>query len=256
MRVVITGAAGVIGSVLRDGLSDRHEIVGIDRRRTGDRSLRRVDMTRAKAAGDATFEGADAIVDLAASPKLETPWSEVWKNNLPATMNALEAARRHGVKRVVYASSNHVVGLYERDAPYAQIVAGEIDGLDPATIPRLDSSSPIRPDSPYAIGKATGEAAARHYSEEFDLRAICLRIGTVLADDTPTRPRHFATLLTHADLVRLFEAALGAPDEVRFGIYYGVSANTWRFWDLEEARDEIGYEPEDDAERLRPRGGV
>jgi uronate dehydrogenase len=155
------------------------------------------------------------------------------------------------VKRVVYASSNHVVGLYERDDPYARIVAGEVAGLDPATVPQLDSSTPIRPDSPYAIGKATGEAAARHYSEEFGLSAICLRIGTVLADDRPTRPRHLATLLTHADLVRLYEAALGAPDDVQFGIYYGVSANTWRFWDLEEARDEIGYEPQDDAERLR-----
>jgi nucleoside-diphosphate-sugar epimerase len=104
----------------------------------------------------------------------------------------------------------------------------------------------VRPDGPYALGKVLGEAAARWYSDAFGLSAVCLRIGTVNAEDRPLEPRHFATLLTHADLLRLVEAALTA--DVRFAVCYGVSRNTWRFWDIS---NEIGYDPQDDAERYR-----
>ena len=110
---------------------------------------------------------------------------------------------------------------------------------------------PIRPDGAYGIGKAFGEAAARYYADEHGLSTICLRIGTCKASDRPERPRDFATLLTHADLVRLVVAALEAPDGVRFATFYGVSANTWRFWEIEDAREAIGFEPADDAERFR-----
>lgn len=250
VRVVITGAAGVIGSVLRRGLGDAYVVRGLDRRRTREPDVDRVDVTRPKAL-DAAFAGADAVIDLAASARLETPWPEVWKNNLRGTMNALEAARRSGVARFIFASSNHVTGMYEHDLPYSAIVAGKYSQLQPGSIPLLDSSTPVRPDSPYAIGKALGETAARYYADVFGLRTICLRIGTVNAEDRPKQARQFATLLTHDDLVRLCECALNAPADLAFGIYYGVSDNTWRFWDLAEARSAIGYVPQDDAERLR-----
>ena len=80
---------------------------------------------------------------------------------------------------------------------------------------------------------------------------MCLRIGTVNEVDRPGNPRHFATLLTHADLVRLVRAAIEAPESVRFAVVYGVSRNTWTFWDLDEARETLGYVPEDDAEAWR-----
>jgi nucleoside-diphosphate-sugar epimerase len=249
--VVITGAAGVIGSVLRRRLADGYVIRGLDRKRTREHGVDRVDVTRLKALDDA-FAGADAVIDLAASAQVETPWPEVWKNNLRGTMNALEAARRNGVARFVYASSNHVTGMYEREFPYSEIVAGEYSQLDPSSIPLIDSNTPVRPDGPYAIGKVLGEAAARYYADVFGLRTICLRIGTVNPEDQPKHARDFATLLTHADLIRLCECALQAPDDLRFGICYGVSDNTWRFWDIAEARNAIGYLPQDDAEHLRP----
>jgi nucleoside-diphosphate-sugar epimerase len=248
---VITGAAGVIGSVLRRNLNEGYVVRGLDRRRTREQGVNRVDVTRLKAL-DAAFAEADAVIDLAGSARVETPWREIWKNNLRATMNALEAARRNGVSRFVYASSNHVTGMYEHESPYSEIVAGRYSQLHPSSIPLIDARTPVRPDSPYAIGKVLGEAAARYYAEEFGLRSICLRIGTVNREDQPVQARHFATLLTHADLVRLCECALRAPEDLGFGIYYGVSANTWRFWDIEEARGAIGFIPQDDAERLRP----
>ena len=250
MRVVITGAAGVIGTVLRNGLGEGLDVRGIDRKRTRDHGVDRANARRLKAL-DAAFAGADAVIDLAGTPHIDTPWREVWRNNLRATMNALEAARRNGVARFVYASTNHVTGMYEREFPYSAIVAGDYSRLDPRSIPLIDTTMPVRPDTPYAIGKVLGEAAARYYADAFGLATICLRIGTVNSEDRPKQPRHFATLLTHADLISLCRCALQAAKELRFGIYYGVSDNTWRFWDIADAKGAIGFVPQDDAERLR-----
>jgi nucleoside-diphosphate-sugar epimerase len=249
--IVITGAAGVLGTVLTRGLEGRYRIVGIDRARRRPPNVRRVDMARPRSL-ETLFDGADAVVDLAGLSDHRTPWKDVWENNLPATVNALEAARRAGARRFVFASSNHVTGMVEREPPYSAIVVGDYTGLDPGSIPLVGATSPVRPDGAYALGKVLGEAAARWYSEALGLSAICLRIGTVNAEDRPLQPRHFATLLTHADLLRLVECALEAPADLRFGVYYGVSRNTWRFWDISDAAAEIGYEPQDDAERFRP----
>jgi nucleoside-diphosphate-sugar epimerase len=249
-EIMITGAAGLIGRLLTEGLRDRYAVRGIDRNGGRRGEVRRVDMTKPKRI-ESLFEGADTVIDLAAQPSDRLPWSDVWANNLPATLNALEAARLAGVRRLVFASSNHVTGGYERDAPYAAIVAGAYEGLDPGETPPIAVSWPVRPDGAYAIGKVLGEAAARYYSDEHGLSTICLRIGTVTGDGRPHAPRHFATLLTHDDLLRLVEAAVEAPEGVRHGIYYGVSRNTWRFWDIDDAARELGYDPQDDAERFR-----
>ena len=227
------------------GLEGRYDLVGVDRALRRPPNVRRRNLARARRLGS-IFAGADAVVDLAGLASHRTGWKEVWRNNLRATLNVLEAARRAGVRRYVFASSNHVTGGYEREPPYSAIVAGEYTGLDPEWLPLVGTNRPVRPDGPYALGKVLGEAAARWYSDAYGLSAVCLRIGTVNAEDRPLEPRHFATLLTHADLLRLVESALTA--DVRFAVCYGVSRNTWRFWDIS---NEIGYEPEDDAERYR-----
>ncbi len=252
-NVMITGAAGLLGTLLSRELSDRYAVSGIDRTRRSRNDVRRMNMAKPRSL-DSVFRGMDAVIDLAGLPDAETPWRDVWKNNVPATMNALEAARRAGVRRFVFASSNHVTGMYEQDPPYSAIVAGEYGDLDPRATPLITPSSPVRPDGPYALGKALGEAAARYYSDAFGLSVICLRIGTVNAENRPLEPRHFATLLTHDDLRRLVDAALKASDDLGFGVYYGVSRNRWRFWDIARAGEEIGYDPRDDAEALREGG--
>ena len=248
-HVLVTGAAGLIGRILLDGLPDEYAVHGLDVRR-GPGVDHVVDASRGRRFAK-RFEGMRAVVDLAADASVDASWKTVSENNIPATANALEAAREAGVQRVVFASSNHVVGMYERDEPYASIVAGRYEGLDPDGIPRLTADVPIRPDGPYGIGKAFGEAAARYYAEEHGLSVICLRIGTVNAANRPENARQFATLLTHRDLVQLVRCCLAAPDSVRFAVLYGVSANTWRFWDLEEARRTVGYAPVDDTEGWR-----
>lgn len=247
--MLVLGAAGVVGGVLWDGLSADYELRGIDRRPDRSRGIERGDVARPRSLRGA-FAGVDAVVDLATGSAVGLGWPAV-HHDIAGRVAVLEAMREHGVRRYLFASSNHVTGMYEHDEPYAAIVAGEYAGLDPATIPRIATDWPIRPDSPYGVGKAFGEAVTRHYSEEHGLSCICLRIGTVLAGDRPTTARHYATLLSHADLVRLVRSALDAPHDLRHGVYYGVSANTWRFWGLANARAEIGYEPLDDTERFR-----
>jgi uronate dehydrogenase len=248
-RVLVTGAAGLIGGIVSKALADDYDLSGIDVG-SGPGVERIADLTKLDEILHA-FEGMDAVVDLAADSSLDASWDTVRQNNIAATLNALEAARQTGVKRVVFASSNHVVGMYETDEPYASVVAGRYDGLDPDAIPRLGGGVPIRPDTPYGVGKAVGEAAARFYADAHALSVICLRIGTVNQENRPVTPRHFATLLTHRDLVQLVRRCLDAPPSLGFAIVYGVSANTWRIWDLEEARTAVGYAPEDDAEAFR-----
>jgi nucleoside-diphosphate-sugar epimerase len=247
--VVITGAGGTIGGILREGLADAYGIRAID-----DMPGPGIDLVadvRQLERMETAFAGANAVVDLAANPSVRTRWEEVRDNNLAATVATLEAARRAGVGRVVLASSNHVTGIYERDEPYASVLAGRYEGLDPETLPRIGADWPIRPDSFYAVGKCAGEAAGRYYCEAHGLSVICLRIGTVNRQDRPRNPREYATLLTYRDLVQLFRCCLEASPDLRFGVFYGVSRNTWRIWDIHDAASALGYEPLDDAERFR-----
>ena len=249
-RVLITGASGLIGGVLRGALAENHELSGVDRRPvTGLESLV-ADMTDLDAIQPA-FDRVDVVVDLAAVPDFDIPWDTVYANNIPSTHNALEAARRAGVKRVIFASSNHVTGMYENDLPYSDIVAGRYEDLDPSTIPYITTEMPIRPDGPYGIAKAFGEAAGRYYSDQYGLSVICLRIGTLNRESRPLVARHFATLLTHGDLAQLVARCVDAPDDLGFAIFYGVSNNEWRFWDVGNPREAIGYEPQDSAEAWR-----
>lgn len=250
-RVVVTGAAGLIGSLLIPALRTRYTVVGIDRRgrfrprRTGD--LLYVE-SRRRHALERAFAGADTVVDLAANSDSDASWDEVYRNNIRATSNMFEAARAAGVRRVVFASSNHVVGLYERDPPYSDVVAGRYEGLDPTRLPRIGADAPLRPDGAYAVGKIAGEAAGRYYAEVHGVSTVCLRIGSVPRTGRPENIRDFSTFLSHDDLVGLVIASIEA--DVDFAVVYGVSRNSWRIWDLESAAA-IGYEPHDDAEQWR-----
>jgi nucleoside-diphosphate-sugar epimerase len=252
--VLITGAAGLIGGVLRDGLADAYLIKGLDRRRVRDRRIKRADVTNRRKLAH-LFDGAEAIIDLATAASLRVGWDDVLRD-CRGRVNVLEAARASGAGRYILASSNHVTGLYEFEHPYADIIAGAYGGLDPNATPLIGPTSPLRPDGPYAVGKAFGEAVSKYYSDRYGLSCICLRIGSVNRSDRPNEPRDYATLLTHRDLVHIVDCALRAPQELRYAVYYGVSANRWRFWDIANAREEIGFEPQDDAERFRPTAAV
>ena len=227
--MLITGAAGAIGTVLRAPLrenalelrlSDREPITDLAPNET----FVRADLTDFEAVLQAV-EGVDAVVHLGAVPN-EAAFDVIAGPNLHGAFHVFEACRLHGVRRIVYASSNHATGMYPVGEP-------------------LDGSVAPRPDGLYGASKVFGEALARMYVDRFGLSAVCLRIGSFKAQ--PEEERELSTWLSHADGVRLVQAALRA--DVDFAIVYGASANTRRWW---PADTEIGFVPRDDAEAFAP----
>lgn len=243
-KLLITGYRGLVGQILWRGLVNDFELYGADLTTDEpDHNLFQANVSSLEQV-EAVFTQIPNLVyviHLAGDPRVNAEWDSVWLNNVAGTRNVYEAARMHGVKRVVFASSNHVTGAYEGFPP----------SLHPQPNPApITSNDPIRPDSYYGVSKAAGEALARMYYELYGIESICLRIGTVLKDDDPTRDaRHESTWLSHQDLVQLVKKSL--LGDVKFGIYYGVSNNRKRFWDISNAMKEIGYKPESDASQFR-----
>jgi nucleoside-diphosphate-sugar epimerase len=239
-KLLITGSSGMVGQILWRGLADSFELYGVDIHK--DRSaynLFQADISSFEEM-DAVFEQIphlSHVIHLAGDPRVDADWQSVYVNNIGGTRNMYEAAKVHGVKRIVFASSNHVTGVYEGFPP----------SLHAQPSPALITvQHPIRPDGFYGVSKAAGEVLARMYYELYGIESICLRIGAVLKDDDPAQdPRHESTWLSHRDLVQLVQKSLLA--RIKFAIYYGVSNNRKRFWDISNAAEEIGYHPESDA---------
>jgi uronate dehydrogenase len=226
---VLTGAAGSIGSTLREHLvgqvrrlrlvdvvpvaarSDREEAVVAD--------LRDPDAIQAAVAG------ADGVLHLGGLAD-EASFRDLMEVNIAGTFNILEAARRTEVKRFVYASSNRVTGLY------------------PVTA-KVNPDMPPRPDGLYGVSKVAGEALGRMYAEKFGLSVIAVRIGS--AEDSPQDERQLSTWLSPRDCQAAFLAAMQARD-VRYATFYAVSHNDRCWWDLTAGRD-LGYDPGDNAEQ-------
>jgi nucleoside-diphosphate-sugar epimerase len=249
-RVLVTGVAGRIGTLVREILEPDYVVSGIDLRPVQGIDCLVADMADYDAIRPA-FEGIDVVVDLANDPSGALSWERAYANNIPSSYNCLRAAAEAGVGRYVLTSSNRATEGYELDEPYASICRGEYGGLTPSGFKRIDTSMPVRPNGPYGIGKCLAEAAARYFCDYHGLNVICLRPGTVHGGDEPRAVRQFATLLTPRDLQQLYRCAVEAPPDLRFATFYGVSNNTWRFWDIEDAARMIGYQPVDDAEAYR-----
>ena len=197
------------------------------------------------------FKGVDTVIDLASNPSQYSPWNVIHENNLLCSYNCLEAAVDAGVKRVIFASSNHTTGMYELDEPYSSVVSGKYDAISAESIPFITTEMPIRPDGPYGIGKSFGEAAGRYFSDQHNLSVFCLRIGTLNKENRPVNMRQYSTPLSHGDLLRLIMSCIEAPLAKKFGVYYGVCNNKWRFWDISNSQTDLGYLPIDNAELWR-----
>ncbi len=244
--VAITGAAGEIGTSMAAHLASRYRLRLIYNRSVPEIVAGAVAESRATglpvpipgghevATADVSdldqvteaIRGTDAILHLAAVPSVRAPWEAVLSANLIGCYTAYEGAVRAGVPRVVFASSNHASGFYERD------------GLP--TGPDL----PVRPDGYYGVSKVFGEALGRYYAEGRGLAVICLRIGSF--QPRPRDKRQLSTWLSHRDMAQLAWRSIETP--VTFGIFYGISGNTRRYWDITSACEVLGYVPEDDGE--------
>jgi nucleoside-diphosphate-sugar epimerase len=173
------------------------------------------------------------------------------RDNVVGTYNVFEAARRAGVKRVIYASSGATVSGIERDEPYAALTAGHYDEV--AEWPMLTHESPMRPNGLYGCSKIWGEALARHFADTTSVSMICLRIGHVSAEDRPVKAREFSVWCSRRDIAQMVERCLAAPDRLRFDVFFVTSDNKWGYRDIEHARAVVGFIPEDRAEDHRAR---
>ncbi len=230
-NVLITGAAGDVGSRLRKLLKGVYPRVRLsDLRRPADLSpdeeFVAADLSDF-AAVEQIVAGMDGIIHLGGH-SVEGPWPVILNANIVGCYHLFEAAYRAGVKRVVFASSNHAVGFYPRE-------------------PRIGIDVTVRPDSRYGVSKAFGEAIGAFYADKHGLRVTCVRIGNV--NDAPIDERRLAIWLKPEDLVQLVRIGLEHPD-IQFEIFYGVSDNAAAWWDNSNA-GRFGYRPQGQAEQFR-----
>lgn len=230
--VLITGAAGRIGSFLAERFADRYRLVLADNKAiANDRHPTFIiDMTDTDALAQACV-GIDTVIHLAADPSPEAPWERLLPNNVVGVYNVFEAARGAGCRRVVFASSIHAVAGYPSDV-------------------QVHTTMPVKPLNMYGATKVWGETLARLYADQHGVSAVCLRFGWVVARDNPLIQPDYPLLdmaLTYDDLGRLVAAAVDSPDTLRFGIFHGISNNRYKRLDLSDAREVLGYDPQDDA---------
>lgn len=227
--ILLAGASGRIGRCLRFALRDDYRMVLFNRSMIDDlgptETLIRGDTTDAGAV-EAAARGANVVVDMAGVSDVAPFREKLLPTNILGTYNVFEAARLAGVPRVVYASTHHTVGYYP---------AGE----------RLDENAPYRPSSMYGVTKCFAEATGRLYADKAGLQVVCLRIG--FFQNRPLEERHLAVWISPGDMARLVRCAVEAPG-IHYEVVYGISNNTRRWWDLDRAREVLGYSPQDDAE--------
>lgn len=272
MNVFVTGPYGRCGTALIDHLHDRSEYDFTYFNRS-DRPASHPYGGYDTIIGDVSdFESIhnasktqDVLVHMAAFPFVDSDWNDVFEPNILGVYNTLEAARQNQIESVVFLSSNHVMGMYEQEH------APELYSRKASLL--LDHEDSVRPDSFYGVSKVFGEGMGRFYVENFEYpqRFYALRIGSVtmpeydhpyglaekavdneeiIRDSSEYRQkvaRMKATWQSRRDFAHQVDCCLN-DDDVTFGVFYGVSDNRRRWFDLEHARAQIGYSPQDDGE--------
>jgi nucleoside-diphosphate-sugar epimerase len=266
MDVLLTGAYGRVGTAIIDGLADReaYEFTYLDREDHPEYETVVADVADYDAIRPA-FDGMDAIIHLAGYPETDGTWREILENNVVGMQNTLEAAADAGVGRFVFASSNHAVGMYEVENAPGIYYPGH--GVS------IDHTDPLRPDSYYGTSKVFGEALGRQYVEtrEAPTRFYAVRICSV-RDPEYDHPygdaehgvdrgdwergseayeeqaaRMKAMWQSRRDFAHMTDRCLQV-DGPAFDVFYGVSDNDRRWFDIDHAREVLGYDPQDNGE--------
>jgi nucleoside-diphosphate-sugar epimerase len=239
--VLVTGAAGNIGSYFAehscrhyklrllvhkdDDKDDVESICKFGKVITGDISNLK-EMARFCA-------GIDTVLHLAANPSPHATWESLLPVNIVGTYNTFLAAKRAGCRRVIYASSIHAVSGYHRDV-------------------QVKTSDPVNPGDLYGVSKCFGEALARYMAEQEGLSAICLRIGAFQPLESAKKESGIGMLdafVSRRDLNQLIERCID-DETLKFAIFNGLSNNRFKRLDISDARDLLGYEPQDDLAEL------
>jgi uronate dehydrogenase len=229
VKVALSGASGQLGGFLRPALLAQ----GIDLRSAGGRSpLQKLRPGEDVCHGDLSdpanvdrlLAGVDVLIHMAGT-SVERPLPEIIQNNLVGLHAVYEGARRHGVRRIVFASSNHATGMHDVDE-------------------HLDLDSDFRPDGFYGLSKMWGEGLARLYWDKHGIESVCVRIGSSI--ERPTEPRHLSTWFGLEDLLQFILRCIDTP-HVGFLVCWGVSGNTRSYWSPTGCAA-LGYVPRQNAE--------
>ncbi len=229
-RILLTGAAGGLGQILRKNLNGFRGTLRVsDISNLGEAADKeevvQCDLSDFDSVLD-LVDGVDEIVHLGGI-SVEDTFENILNANLRGTYHIYEAARKKGVKRVLFASSNHVIGFHDRET-------------------RLDSNSPMRPDCIYGVSKGFGELLARYYYDKFKIETACIRIGSSFPK--PKNRRMLATWLSYDDLTSLTKCVFDT-DRLGFAIIYGVSNNPEQWWD-NHLTTYVGWSPKDSSSQF------
>jgi uronate dehydrogenase len=224
--VLITGATGDVGTHLSRELAGKYKLRLSDKRPLKPpkgQTFIKADISKMSDALRIT-KGVDAIVHLGGY-SVEGPWEGILQANIVGAYNVFEAARRNGVKRILFPTSNHAVGFYRRDQT-------------------IDHRVYIKPDSRYGVSKVFGEALGSLYADKYGMEIFMMRIGNV--NPVPIDKRRLSIWFSPRDLAQLVSIGIDHPD-IRFEIVYGISGNKRAWYDNSNAV-RLGYRPQDDSE--------
>jgi nucleoside-diphosphate-sugar epimerase len=248
-KVLITGANGLIGSLVRRDLSDKYQFSGLSRHAVEGipytvASVTDLDAVRSAVAGQ------DMVLHLAGETRNDDVWEDHFNVTAGGTVNVFRAAAEAAVRRVVFMSTGSTMCGWEWDdsLPYGKLARGEWD--DVADWEMLDYRTPPRPDSPYGCAKLLGEAVARWFSDRTPMSALVIRLGAVLRSNRPELIRHFPGYLAQEDAVQMVDKCLSAPDDVKFGIFDAISENSRRWRDTSPAKEILGWRPTGSSDRF------
>ena len=251
-NVLVTGASGLIGEILNFKLTD-HNLFGLDIKECDYKNFEISNISDSKKLKTIMSKNKiDTVVHLAGNASVSANWDSLSIINFTGTLNVFNACKETGVKKIIFASSNHAVGLFENDNPYKEIINGKYKDVS-KNYKLISPYCEVRPDSLYGVSKAFGENLGRFYYENYNIKIACLRIGSVIKDNNPrvkNSNRFFSTWCSHDDIAGLINACINS-DKIEFDIFYGVSNNTWKIWDISNQEEKLSFKPYSNAENLR-----
>lgn len=238
-RVLVTGGAGNIGSYFAEHTRDKYDLVLFDRKA---QELKAVEQWGRTVVGELSdlqalkeaCAGADTLVHLAGNPSPEQTWGSVVENNITGTYNAFVAAKSAGCRRILFASSIHAVSGYPKDV-------------------QVKTSEPVNPGDLYGVSKCFGEALGRYLAVQEGVSVIALRIGAFQPESSALTEDlgMMDGWVSRRDLLQLMELCIEAQN-VRFAIFHALSDNRFKRLDISDARELVGYAPQDDFTQVNP----
>jgi len=254
-KVGITGAGGLIGVDLTAGLAEKYQLTLFYRKTKPDPSLN-LKMVQADLSDEkqvkGIFDGLDAIIHLAAAATVQSSWNDVLNDNIIATYNVFEEARRAGVSKIVFASTNHTQHAYTmgKTALTEDLSYVKKHGL-------VKLNDPPAPDSLYGVSKLFGEDLGRYYSRFYGIKFVSLRIGAafgvfwtelMMQGDKPLQDLLRVQYLSKRDLIDITDKALQIDTD--YMLAYAVSDNQPAVFDLTETKEKLGFHPKDNSQTI------